>query len=457
MKGQPGKWFKLENDRFSLRFDVSANRRDTVVALASELVEYRLARYFRKKAQPAAGQARCKVLHASGRPIVRLDRKKYPNLPREDAVAFVAEERTYLGDFKKEFLNVARRPGVKGNELHPLLRGWFGPAAGLPGTDHFVLFERAGDSWAMTPDREEPTSGMGATDSISLPLFSTYRVACGAFDQPNPEEHAVTRWAIRRASSARSVDPQSRFLAHARGDSMNGGPDPIRNGDILLFEWVRGLSRKELLGKRILVSLGPASDSKAVLRTLARTRGGGYALTAAAGDVAPIAGTAEMSITARLVRRMRQPAFNPLFAQLHERCRRMEVAELHGETYNPGNWNTGHVSLNGQVVLFVTLEKSKHMTAGAQYQDRLLSRDSLSWSSQTSTTRTGKKGQELLRALDDGRQVHVWLRRVKTDVEFVYAGMACVVEDEGEKPIRITWRLYDALPSEVYLGLGGRS
>jgi hypothetical protein len=179
-------------------------------------------------------------------------------------------------------------------------------------------------------------------------------------------------------------------------------------------------------------------------------------LIAADDDIDSIPGTAEMTVTARLVRRLRQSEFNPLFGQLHGRRRRMAVAELYGEKYNPGNWNSGHISLPGQVVLFVTLEKSRHMTAGAQYEDRLLSRDSLLWSSQSSTTQKGKKGQELLRALDNGLQIHLWLRRVKTDVEFVYAGMACAVDDEGEKPIRITWRLYDPLPGDVYLGLGGQ-
>ena len=79
----------------------------------------------------------------------------------------------------------------------------------------------------------------------------------------------------------------------------------------------------------------------------------------------------------------------------------------------------------------------------------------LQWSSQTSASRKGKKGRELLGAMDNGTQVHIWLRKRKTDAEFVYAGMGHFVDDKDEKPIQITWRLYDALPQELYVSLRG--
>ena len=38
----------------------------------------------------------------------------------------------------KVALNVVRLPGSEKNMLHEILQGWFGPEAGLPGTDHKV-------------------------------------------------------------------------------------------------------------------------------------------------------------------------------------------------------------------------------------------------------------------------------------------------------------------------------
>jgi hypothetical protein len=150
-----------------------------------------------------------------------------------------------------------------------------------------------------------------------------------------------------------------------------------------------------------------------------------------------------------LVRRLAQREINPLATHLHMEFLRSDTPALYGDTFNVGKWNSGHVSLDGRVVLFVTLLKSKQMSAGSHYEDRLESPDTLIWSSQSSTTRAGKKGRELLQSMDSGTDIEVWLRRTKRDA-FVYAGWAAFVKAESEKPIRITWRLLDPLPSGLY-------
>ena len=62
-----------------------------------------------------------------------------------------------------------------------------------------------------------------------------------------------------------------------------------------------------------------------------------------------------------------------------------------------------------------------------------------------------------LESLDRGTQVQIWVRRAKTDVEFIYVGLGCRTADEGSRPIKINWRLYDAIPPEQYIALGGGS
>jgi len=55
-------------------------------------------------------------------------------------------------NFANEFINVVRREQTAGeNELGGILRGWFGPDAGQPGTRFQVLFETVGDSLKMQP------------------------------------------------------------------------------------------------------------------------------------------------------------------------------------------------------------------------------------------------------------------------------------------------------------------
>ena len=89
---------------------------------------------------------------------------------------FLANGEEYRGDFRKKALNVARQPGEPGNAMPALLRGWFGPSAGHPGTRHFVILEQVDGRWVLRPD-QQIAEDVGA---MILPLFANYRVACGA-------------------------------------------------------------------------------------------------------------------------------------------------------------------------------------------------------------------------------------------------------------------------------------
>jgi hypothetical protein len=51
----------------------------------------------------------------------------------------------------KVAVNVIRRPGAEQNELPAIMRRWFGPDAGAPGTSFFVSFKRTGDRLTLTP------------------------------------------------------------------------------------------------------------------------------------------------------------------------------------------------------------------------------------------------------------------------------------------------------------------
>ena len=144
-------WFRLEGERMVPTFRVPDELGDTFEAMASEIVEYRLARYLLKKQSPSGpGTWTLRVSQASGRPLIWLNRSANPGLP-EGEVLFSADGRDYLGRFVKIALNVARIPGEPGNALHALLRGWFGTRAGLPGTHHEVVLERVGDRFKLRP------------------------------------------------------------------------------------------------------------------------------------------------------------------------------------------------------------------------------------------------------------------------------------------------------------------
>jgi hypothetical protein len=154
LRGQPGRWFTITGDRFEPTFRVSDGQAATFDAMVAELVDWRLARYLFTR-QPE-NFVRLQVSQANGRPLLWLDRDHNPQVPT-GWTRFTADGKEYEGNFVKIALNVARRPGSKTNELHALLRNWFGPSAGQPGTDHYVELRQTGKGWTLQPARDAET------------------------------------------------------------------------------------------------------------------------------------------------------------------------------------------------------------------------------------------------------------------------------------------------------------
>jgi hypothetical protein len=212
-----------------------------------------------------------------------------------------------------------------------------------------------------------PDLGSATASAVLLPLFPTYRIACSASRRENRAEHAPSVRELRGAKPA-GLAANTHFLGNAWGDSMDGGPEPVRHGDYLLLEWARNIGRADLVGRAVLAEYRDERRDP-VLKVLERAPGGGYLLTPRNPGRAAIEGTTDIQIVATLTRRVPQAELNPL--ALHQLAKREAVAALYGEEFNPGNWNSGHVSLPGKVVLFVTLHKSKDMSAGSHYEDHL--------------------------------------------------------------------------------------
>ncbi len=154
-------YFAYEASRLSTRFDVSAPHREAFQELVRELVDWRLAEYLQR--QTGADDAIvCKISHAGGRPILFLpDRAARPDIP-EGATPVLIDGQRYEAEFAKIAVNVVHAPGSARNELPGLLRGWFGPDAGLPGTSFQVRFERTADyGYQLVPLRHHTAPAHG--------------------------------------------------------------------------------------------------------------------------------------------------------------------------------------------------------------------------------------------------------------------------------------------------------
>jgi superfamily II DNA or RNA helicase/diadenosine tetraphosphate (Ap4A) HIT family hydrolase/HKD family nuclease len=165
LRGSTSGWFRIEGNRFVPTFSVGTDAGEAFDAMVEELVDYRLARYLFTQGNSDQAAVRLKVIQASGRPILMLDRDHNPELPRGET-SFVAADVVYTGNFAKVALNVAHQAGQSNNTLPDVLRSWFGADAGQPGTAHYVELVPGQPHWQMRP--ASSPSGDGAADENVL-------------------------------------------------------------------------------------------------------------------------------------------------------------------------------------------------------------------------------------------------------------------------------------------------
>lgn len=436
--------FRLEGDRIEPSFTVDDALGEVFDAMVAEVIEYRLASYVLNKDKSTTRSWTCRLTFTDGHPAIRLDRRQYPDLP-EGPLSFVADGTEYEASFSKGLVATATRQDSGGNALPALLRGWFGPSAGHPGTSHRVSIEQVEGTLLIKPDRSDDAELL--IDYV--PLFGDYTVACGPGAQASWSDHASTEVAIRR-TTGQALTSSSNFVCFAHGNSMDGGSDPIRHGDPLLFEWISGGSARDYVGQRVLVETAGKSGVAGTLKIL-RREGGIYTLESTNPAVPPIEGQTDMRPVARLVSKLDQREINPLASRIGQQLKSMDVPPLYGVDYNPGNWRSGHVSLDKHVILFVSLQKRADRT---QYVEHFEGPDVFVWSSQTSTKPTGKKGKEILEALSTGKSIELWMRRRGADIAFTYLGRVVPLSYERSEPMLVTYRLLTPLTSELQSQLG---
>lgn len=169
------KWFVRKENMFQWAVACPEHLKSTVEALTEELVDWRLAAYARsRRLVPTDHQEvrfEAKVSHSNGRPILFLPKEsKSPERPVGPTRMRLPDGQMWEFKMVKIACNVARPIGDKRNQLGQLLQQWFGPNAGLPGTDFRVNFECRGGEWYVTPLQVEGAVSAEKTSSVETDL-----------------------------------------------------------------------------------------------------------------------------------------------------------------------------------------------------------------------------------------------------------------------------------------------
>jgi hypothetical protein len=152
------RWFKQEQGLFLAAFTSPKPARLDFELLTSEMVEYRLAQYTATRLENPVSDRdamvgfTAKVTHSGGRPILMLPRvEEHPGRPFGPVDVKLPDGSTWVFRFVRIACNVAGPKGADANELGELMRDWFGPDAGMPGTGFKVLFQLASEGWSAKP------------------------------------------------------------------------------------------------------------------------------------------------------------------------------------------------------------------------------------------------------------------------------------------------------------------
>jgi superfamily II DNA or RNA helicase/diadenosine tetraphosphate (Ap4A) HIT family hydrolase len=152
LRGSPGSGlFRVAGDHFVPAFEIPDELATATSDLIAELVDYRLCRYLEGK-ERKSGEWALRVSQTNDRPIIWLNRERNPGLP-EGEVDLIVEDRRYRAGFMRIALNVIRDPETGENRLPEILRGWFGPGAGAPGTAQTVWLRARDQGFEMASNR----------------------------------------------------------------------------------------------------------------------------------------------------------------------------------------------------------------------------------------------------------------------------------------------------------------
>ena len=177
MDEQAGRrWFTRRGDRFAANFKIAATHRDAFESLTGDLVDYRLAHYTQSRlvsskasrgseGAPRSPAFRAKVSHSAGKPILFLPTvEAAPSRPTGPTRVRLPDGSEWVFRFVKVACNVAHPADAsdRQNQLPTLLREWFGPDAGLPGTGFEVEFTSIDGAWSAAP--------AGSGRSSALPI-----------------------------------------------------------------------------------------------------------------------------------------------------------------------------------------------------------------------------------------------------------------------------------------------
>ncbi|MBQ1784528.1 MAG: DUF3427 domain-containing protein [Gammaproteobacteria bacterium] len=279
---------------------------------------------------------------------------------------------------------------------------------------------------------------------VELPLFPNLKIACGHFKTANadaPEYRAM-------GDGYGRLDPQRHFIARALGNSMNGGKQPVHDGDYLLLELISSDSAGKLTAEVVAIERQDESgDNQYLLRKVLKDADGQYLLRANNPDYVDIRVTPELREQFRTFARLKA-IIDPLVLMVGQRFMREEIPALFGTEFNPGSWNSGHVVVKERNahLLLVTLNK-RGRSDDLRYHDHWIDERHFHWQTQNQTSPESSRGRDIINHEQLGISLHLFVREERLEggkaAPFRYHGRVKYQGHNGSQPMNVRFELVD--------------
>ena len=146
--------------------------------------------------------------------------------------------------------------------------------------------------------------------------------------------------------------------------------------------------------------------------------------------------------------------FNENILISYKEYKRVELQILLDSKVPRGSWRAGYANTDKDICLFATIDKTHIFQENLKYDNSLFADDIIQWISQPKTSHNSSVGQMFIHHKEKGFKVHIFIRKYafmngnKTN-PFIYLGNAQYYSSQGDKPMKILWKLDKKIPQKL--------
>ena len=146
--------------------------------------------------------------------------------------------------------------------------------------------------------------------------------------------------------------------------------------------------------------------------------------------------------------------FNKNILISYKEYKRVELQILLDSKVPKGSWRAGYANTDKDICLFATIDKTHIFQENLKYDNSLFADDIIQWISQPKTSHNSNVGQMFIHHKEKGFKVHIFIRKYafmngnKTN-PFIYLGNAKYYSSQGDKPMKILWKLDKKIPQKL--------